>query len=144
MYRPWKPLGQILKGDWPDFELVTRGRSLTVNRYVWRERICIAGMRLQFENSVAGLYLIDESVQVTTNFSSIPREFDNSNETWRGCEMWLEENSSRVDLYGDLGRINYRKLNSYYMVGMDVVLVVDAEKEPIVSELAPTLLPTWE
>jgi len=101
-------------------------------------------MRLQFENSVAGLYLIDESVEVTTKFSSIPSEFDNSNETWRGCEMWLEENSSRVDLYGDLGRINYRKLNSYYMVGMDVVLVVDAEKEPIVSELAPTLLPTWE
>jgi hypothetical protein len=40
--------------------------------------------------------------------------------------------------------VNYERLNSYYMVGQDVVLVVDAEDEPIVSELAATSLPTWE
>lgn len=101
-------------------------------------------MRIHFEQSVAGLYLVDESVEVTTHYSAVPAEFDNSDSTWRGCELWLEENSSRIELYGELGKVNYERLNSYYMVGQTVVLVVDAEDEPIVSELATTSLPNWE
>jgi hypothetical protein len=99
-------------------------------------------MCVHFENSVAGLYLIDESVEVTSTYSSLPQEFGNSDATWRGCEMWVEENSARIELYGALGRANYKQLNSYYMVGQDVVLVVDAEREPAVNELASTSLPT--
>jgi hypothetical protein len=101
-------------------------------------------MRIHFEQSIAGLYVVDESVEVTANYSAVPSVFDNSDPTWRGCELWLEENSSRIELYGELGRANYERLNSYYMVGQDVVLVVDAESEPIVSELATAVLPTWE
>ena len=123
---------------------IERTRSLTVDRYVWRDRVCVGGMRIHFEQSVAGLYVVDESVEVTTNYSAVPSEFDNSDPTWRGCELWLEENSSRIELYGELGKVNYERLNSYYMVGQDVVLVVDAEDEPIVSELAATSWPTWE
>ena len=144
MYRPWKPLGQLVKGDRPDFQLTTKGRSLTIDRYVWRDRTCAGGIRFHFENSIAGLYMVDESVEVTTNYSALPCQFDNSDLTWRGCELWLEENSSRIELYGQLGRVNYARLNSYYMVGQDVVLVVDAESEPIVNELATSVLPTWE
>jgi hypothetical protein len=144
MYRPWKPLGQILKGDRPGFELTTKGRSLTVERYVWRNRVCVGGIRIYFEQSIAGLYVVDESVEVTTNYSAVPSDFDNSDPSWRGCELWLEENSSRIDLYGELGKVNYKRLNSYYMVGQDVVLVVDAESEPVVCELAAAALPTWE
>jgi hypothetical protein len=144
MYRPWKPLGEVLKGDWPGFELTTKGRSLTVDRYVWRNQVCVGGMRIHFEQSIAGLYVVDESVEVTANYSAVPSVFDNSDPTWRGCELWLEENSSRIELYGELGKVNYERLNSYYMVGQDVVLVVDAESEPIVSELAAAVLPTWE
>lgn len=144
MYKPWTPLGQLVKGDFPGFELSTKGRSLTVHRYVWRDRICVDGIRIHFEQSIAGLYLIDESVEGTTNYSVLAADFDNSDATWRGCELWREENSSRIELYGELGRINYERLNSYYMVGQDVVLVVDAESEPIASKLAATALPTWE
>ncbi|MGS0893835.1 hypothetical protein ACVBGC_15050 [Burkholderia stagnalis] len=144
MYKPWKPLGKIVKGDCPSFELTIKGRSLTVNRHVWRERICASGMRLNFQHGVAGFYLIDESVEVTSNYSLLPREFDNSVATWRGCELWIEENSARIELYGALGKVNYQKLNSYYMIGQDVVLVVDAETEPTVIELPTTSLPVWE
>jgi len=80
--------------------------------------------------------MVDESVEVTTNYSALPCQFDNSDPPWCGCELWLEENSSRIELYGQLGKVNYARLNSYYMVGQDVVLVVDAESEPIVDELA--------
>ncbi|MBB3261286.1 hypothetical protein [Paraburkholderia sp. WP4_3_2] len=144
MYRPWKPLGKIVKGDWPGFDLKIKGRSVAVNRHVWRDRICISGMQLNFQHSVAGFYLIDESVEVTSNYSPIPQAFDNSDAAWRGCEMWVEENSPRIELYGELGKVNYERLNSYYMVGQDVVLVVDAEREPTVIELPATSLPVWE
>lgn len=144
MYKPWRPLGEIVKGDRPGFELTIRGRSLTVDRHVWRERICISGMCLNFQHSVAGFYLIDESVEVTSNYSPLPQEFDHSDAAWRGCEMWVEENSARIDLYGELGKANYEKLHSYYMVGQDVVLVIDAEREPTVVELPASSLPVWE
>nr|WP_244108997.1 hypothetical protein [Burkholderia anthina] len=93
---------------------------------------------------MAGLYVVDESVESTTNYSAVPSEFDNSDPSWRGCELWFEEDSSRIDLYGELGKVNYKRLNSYYLVGQDVVLVIDAECEPAVCELAATALPTWE
>jgi hypothetical protein len=144
MYRPWKPFGQVLKGDWPGFELTTTGRSLTVDRYVWRNQVCVGGMRIHFEESVAGLYVVDESVEVAATYSAVPLEFDNSNPTWRGCELWLDENSSRIELYGELGKVKYERLNSYYMVGQGAVVLVDAASEPMVSELATAVLPTRE
>lgn len=143
MYKPWKPFGELVKGDWPGFDLTIKGRSLTVTRHVWRDRICISGMRLNFQH-VAGFYVIDESVAVTSNYSPLPQEFDNSDATWRGCEMWVEENSTRIELYGELGKVNYERLNSYYMVGQEVVLVIDAGREPTVSELPASSLPAWE
>lgn len=144
MYKPWKLFGKVLKDDWPGLNLTTRGRSLTIDRCVWRDQNCVSGMRIHFEQSVAGLYVVDESVEVTTNYNAFSSEFDHSDSTWRGCNLWVEEESPRIELYGELGKINYRKLNSYYIVGQEIVLVIDAEHEPIVSEIATALLPTWQ
>jgi len=58
--------------------------------------------------------------------------------------MWVEENSTRIELYGELGKVNYERLNSYYMVGQEVVLVIDAGREPTVSELPASSLSAWE
>jgi hypothetical protein len=76
-------------------------------------------MLIRFEHSVAGVYCIDESAEVTTNYSAISSAFDNSDPTWHGCNMSIEDDSPRIELYGDLGKVNYASLNSYCMVGQD-------------------------
>jgi hypothetical protein len=143
MYKPWKPFGSVLKGPLPGISLITRGRSLTIDRCQWTNRVCISGIRIHFEQSIAGIYVVDESVEVSTNFTTLSSEFDQSDPMTRGCNVWIEEASSRIELYGDLGKINYRQLNSYCIRGQDIVLVVDAEHQPIVTEIPADFLPIW-
>ncbi|MNT58574.1 hypothetical protein D3C72_1960190 [compost metagenome] len=111
---------------------------------MWRDQVCVSGIRNQLGQDIAGIYVIDERVEITTNYSALPSEFDNSDPAWRGCEMWFEQKSSRIELYGEMAKAIYVCLNSYCLIGQNVVVVVDAEHEPTVVELSAESLPTWD
>ena len=60
MFKPWKPLGEVL-GAYPGLDVKVEGRSVTIVWEEWLDGKCIFRMRIEFEQCLASLMLWDES-----------------------------------------------------------------------------------
>jgi len=129
MYRPWIFNEDILNAGipspYPQLTWSGRGRSLLVH---WETNFApIQRFDIGFDDALAGLVAIDESTYASTRDYGLPGpdEFDGTDFAALPWFVWKEEDSTRASLYGDLGSITYRKIDSYFFYGGDVVLLID-------------------
>jgi hypothetical protein len=134
MYRPFIPLNDLLdragRARFPQLSWSVQGRSVIIH---WEESSApIPRFDIAFEDGLAGLVAIDESTYASTRGYGLPGpdEFDATD----------FEASPRAALYGDLGSLVYRKVDSYFLQGGDVVLLIDVSglRSAHFSGLMPT------
>jgi len=129
MYRPWIPLNDLLKragrAPFPQLSWSVQGRSVLVH---WKETFApMQQFDIAFDDGLAGLVAIDESTYASTRAYGLPGpdEFDASDFAPLSWPAWKEEASARAALYGDLGSLVYRKVDSYFLCGGNVILLID-------------------
>lgn len=144
MFKPWKPLGVALRNGSPGFEISISDRTIKITRSEWINHVCISAMTIEFKHGIVGLYMFDESTDRSAVLSpENTAVFDSSSTDAKGCEAWIEENSPRTALYGELGKLNYNKIDSYYFHGQSVVFLIDTDATPLVTMISPDELPAW-
>ena len=135
MYRPWKPIDRVL-GLHPNLDWKVENRSLSISWTEWLHNKCQFEMIITFEGGIAGLITVDESTYSTTQGLGIPgeEEFDAKDFAPIPWPAWKSERNYRKPLYGDLGKLCYRDLYTYYLVGNETVLLLDiADSEPVIK-----------
>ena len=137
MYRPWLPRNDLLNGadraGFPQLSWSVHGRSVLVH---WKETFApLQRFDIAFDDGLAGLVAIDESTYASTRGYGLPNpdEFDASGFAPLPWPAWKEEASPRAALIGDLGGLVYRTVDSYYLSGGNVVLLID------VADCAPRI-----
>jgi hypothetical protein len=93
---------------------------------------------IAFDDGLAGLVAIDESTYASTRGYGLPDpdDFDASGFAPLPWPAWKEEGSPRAALYGDLGSIVYRTVDSYFLYGGNAVLLIDvADCVPRIARL---------
>jgi hypothetical protein len=136
MFRPWRPF-EFDIATHPELRYDVAGRTLRVHL------IQVFGPKFELDihfEGVAGLLIVDESVFQTSLTLGLPKpcDFDVGDFAPTPWPIWKEEATSRSSLYGDLGRISYKSMDAYYIVGCDTVMLLDvADNEPRVSMRGP-------
>jgi hypothetical protein len=137
MFRPWRPIEFDIRCH-PELRYEVEGRTLRVHLFQF------AGPKFEldihFDECVAGLIVVDESVYQSSSIVGLPgpSDFDDGGFSPIPWPMWKEMATPRVSLYGDLGRVTYKSMDSYYIVGCDTVVLLDvADGEPRISVREP-------
>jgi len=133
LYIPWKPIEHTLEPH-PDLSWNVTGRTLTLD---WIQ-VFGSEIRLEivFHDGLAGLVAVDESAYQSAGGLGlpVPAMLYSSGFSSLPWPAWKEANTSRAQLYGDLGKVCYRLMDSYWFVGTDTVLLIDvADCEPLVT-----------
>jgi len=101
-------------------------------------------MMIEFSHGIVGLFMFDETTDRTAIHSpENTLAFDHSMSDSDGCEAWVEENSPRKALYGELGELLYEKIDSYYFEGQSINFLIDTNKTPTFKKLSQEELPKW-
>ncbi|NYZ63487.1 hypothetical protein [Luteimonas deserti] len=101
----------------------------------WRAGTCFFALEFFFPNAVAGMYLWDESGEALEGIEPDIGGFEGGRGAY-DYPVWVDHSGSRLDLYGDLGRMQYQRLDSYLFVGQSIVILLDvADVEPVVRAL---------
>jgi hypothetical protein len=134
MYLPWQPVeGRHL--DAPDLDISCSGTGVRIE---WHS---LAGtgpsFEIVFQRGLAGLLIVDESSYMSSDLGlPVPSQFADAAAPRLPWPAWYESESPRMALYGDLGRLIYTQITSYYLVGGDVALLLDiADCEPAIKLL---------
>ena len=126
MYRPWIPLLERAdRAPFPQLSWSVQGRSVLVH---WQEMFApMQRFDIAFDAGLAGLVAIDESTYASTRGYGLPGPdaFDATDFAPLPWSAWKVEASPRGALYGDLGSLVYRQVDSYYLSGGNVVLLID-------------------
>ena len=126
MYRPWIPLLERAdRAPFPQLSWSVQGRSVLVH---WQEMFApMQRFDIAFDAGLAGLVAIDESTYASTRGYGLPGPdaFDATDFAPLPWSAWKVEASPRGALYGDLGSLVYRQVDSYCFYGGNVVLLID-------------------
>ena len=129
MYHPWMFAHDMRTAEsappLPQLAWSVRDRSVVVH---WTGASGpVQQFDITFEDGLAGLVAVDESTYATTCGCGLPRpeQFDASGFPPLPWPAWKEENSPRAEVYGDLGRLHYTRIDSYYLSGANFVLLLD-------------------
>lgn len=126
MYKPWKPIERVLSAH-PCIDWCVYGRSVILNWTEWRNNECLFEMELKFEEGIAGIFCFDESTYQTAGNFGIPsdNEIDACGSSPIPWPAWRSALNYRKHLYGDLGKVSYTDVYTYYFVASDTVLLLD-------------------
>lgn len=144
MFKPWQPFGYVLKKQQCGFDISINERTIKIIRSQWINQECVDAMTIEFSHGIAGLFMFDETTDRSAVYSpENTLAFDLSTFDSDGSEAWIEENSPRKALYGELGELFYEKIDSYYFVGQSINFLIDTNKTPTVKKLVGEELPKW-
>ena len=132
MYRPWKPLDLCLSCH-PALEWRVEGRTIVIIAEFWMTGAKGLVLEIEFDEGLAGFHAFDESTYQSTEGLPGPDELDGSDSEPMPWPFWRFKSNDRIGLYGDLGKISYDQIDTYYLVGADTVLWFD------VSDCEPTV-----
>ena len=135
MYKPWKPVDRTFS---PHPQIVWRveNRSVVLVWTEWLNNQRQFEMEIKFENGLAGLLCVDESIHQTVSNFELPLESELVSESFESLPWpaWKSELNYRKHLYGALGDLIYTAIYSYYLVGSDTVLLLDvADADPEIT-----------
>lgn len=144
MFKPWLPFGDTLINQRCGFEISIIERTIKIMRTQWLNKECIEAITIEFSHGIVGLFMFDETTDRTAIYSpENTLKFDHSTTGSHGCETWIEEDSPRKALYGELGEMFYEKIDSYYFLGQSINFLIDTNKAPVVKKLSADELPLW-
>ena len=137
MYQPWKPLGHNLEA-YPGLDVSIQSRSIKIVLTNWLNGNCYFALELSFKHALAGFFIYDESTNHEGQIGMpATTEFDNEANSGNRYPAWVERDSKRLALYAEYGKMNYQRIDSYFIEGQQIVLVIDvADADPAVIELS--------
>ena len=128
MFTPWQPLHDV-RLDMPQLAFAFQPPKLVVE---WRDTFGKGPNITITFGRVASLLVVDESTCASASDLGLPlpEQFETSPER---CHVWREAGSGRKALFGDLGALLYEHIDTYYIVGGNVVLLIDVTDAPEVA-----------
>jgi hypothetical protein len=137
MYVKWIPITGV-KLDMPQLQLTVSGASLTIG---WKSTFGQgANLSIHFDGAVAGMIVLDESTLfgIPDLGMPLPSEFDEGGDTGESCFAWRESDSARKVRYGQYGADHYKRLDSYYLYGGNILVLADIYDCVPVINVVPT------
>lgn len=136
MYKPWQPLSLAFSCH-PLLNWKNDGRTLQILAEFWMTGAAGLKLSILFEEGLAGFHAFDESTYQSVEDLLGPNLLDGEGFDHLPWPFWISRSNDRINLYGDLGQLCYKHIDTYWLVGAETVLWFDiADAEPKVSIVA--------